>query len=97
MPQEMEDHWFMYCDSETIRYYRSWTGLCVYVAHYEKRGDHYEITNLTIDFDSLKERYANKEAVLFCSLIMSECMCDSYELFEIYYKMKKDDNSNENV
>lgn len=32
---EMEEHWYMYCDESTIRYYRSWTGCCVYIATYE--------------------------------------------------------------
>ncbi len=30
--EEMEDHWFMYCNKSTIRYYRSWTGICIYIA-----------------------------------------------------------------
>jgi hypothetical protein len=25
IPNAQEDHWFMYCDDEHIRYYRSWT------------------------------------------------------------------------
>ena len=28
IPDAMEDHWFMYCDDQYIRYYRSWTGRC---------------------------------------------------------------------
>ena len=38
IPDAMEDHWFMYCDDNTIRYYRSWTGFCIYVAKYEDDG-----------------------------------------------------------
>lgn len=41
IPDAMEDHWFMYCDDNTIRYYRSWTGFCIYVAKYEKVDDGY--------------------------------------------------------
>lgn len=36
IPEVQEDHWFMYCDDEYIRYYRSWTGMCAFEAHYRK-------------------------------------------------------------
>lgn len=49
IPQEPEDHWFMYCDGEYIRYYRSWSGLCAFVAHYHKDKECYIIDELTIN------------------------------------------------
>ena len=49
IPDAMEDHWFMYCDDNTIRYYRSWTGFCIYMAKYEKVDDGYKITDLTVN------------------------------------------------
>lgn len=49
IPEAQEDHWFMYCDEEYIRYYRSWTGMCAFVAHYHKEGDGYFIDELTIN------------------------------------------------
>lgn len=49
IPEAMEDHWFMYCDDNTIRYYRSWTGFCIYVAKYEKVNEGYRITELTVN------------------------------------------------
>lgn len=49
IPQEQEDHWFMYCDGEYIRYYRSWSGQCAFVAHYHKEEDCYFIDELTIN------------------------------------------------
>ena len=42
----MEDYWFMYCDESTIRYYRSWTGCCVFVAAYENVNDGIHIYQL---------------------------------------------------
>lgn len=36
IPEVQEDHWFMHCDEEYIRYYRSWTGICAFEAHYKK-------------------------------------------------------------
>jgi ADP-ribosylglycohydrolase len=49
IPQEQEDHWFMYCDGEYIRYYRSWSGQWAFVAHYHKEEDCYFIDELTIN------------------------------------------------
>ena len=49
IPDAMEDHWFMYCDETTIRYYRSWTGFCIYVAKYEDDGETCRITELMVN------------------------------------------------
>ena len=49
IPQEQEDHWFMYCDGEYIRYYRSWSGKCAFIAHYHKEEECYFIDELTIN------------------------------------------------
>lgn len=63
----MEDHWFMYCDESTIRYYRSWTGFCIYVAKYVDNGDSCKITELMVNRDP--EQYRGKtnnyDAALF--------------------------------
>jgi hypothetical protein len=50
IPNAQEDHWFMYCDDSHIRYYRSWTGMCAYEAHYRKTAeDKYLIDELTVN------------------------------------------------
>lgn len=51
IPQEMEDKWFMYCDGGHIRWFRSWSGYCIFDAEYEKAGTDYLITRLTINRD----------------------------------------------
>lgn len=48
IPECQEDHWFMVCDGEYIRYYRSWTGMCAYEAHYSRTD------NATYCIDSLR-------------------------------------------
>ena len=51
IPEAMEDHWFMYCDDITIRYYRSWSGFCIYIAKYVEDADYCTITELEVNRD----------------------------------------------
>lgn len=73
IPEAMEDHWFMYCDDTTIRYYRSWTGFCIYIAKYEDDGTNCRITDLTVNRDP--EQYSNtddeEDVELFIALLAS--------------------------
>ncbi len=59
IPEAMEDHWFMYCEDSTIRYYRSWTGICIFIAKYVEEGDKCTITELQVNRDP--EQYGNKD------------------------------------
>ena len=49
IPETQDDNWFMYCDENYIRYYRSWSGICSYAAHYRWEEDHWLIDELTIN------------------------------------------------
>ena len=79
IPDAMEDHWFMYCDDNTIRYYRSWTGFCIYVAKYEKVDDGYKITDLTVN--RYPEQYKcdddKHDLALFMALLTEEYGADA--------------------
>ena len=81
IPDAMEDHWFMYCDEHTIRYYRSWTGFCVYVATYVEEGDICRITELQVNRDP--EQYHCDEnaydVALFMALLTEEYGGDAEE------------------
>ena len=35
LPEEMEDKWFIYWQDDTLFFHRSWTGYCIYVAHFQ--------------------------------------------------------------
>lgn len=74
IPDAMEDHWFMYCDDNTIRYYRSWTGICIFVAKFVEEGDMCAITELQVNRDS--EQYGSKDndhdVALFMALLTEE-------------------------
>jgi len=74
IPDAMEDHWFMYCDGSTIRYYRSWTGFCIFIAKFVEEGDMCAITELQVNRDS--EQYGSKDndhdVALFMALLTEE-------------------------
>ena len=62
IPEDMGDHWFMYCTDGYIRYFRSWTGYFIFEAAYEKTPDGYTVTSLTINQDSDQVRIGADEA-----------------------------------
>lgn len=39
IPEEMEDHWFMYFDGEAFCFHRSWTGFCIYRVYVKRSED----------------------------------------------------------
>ena len=74
IPDAMEDHWFMYCDESTIRYYRSWTGYCIYVAKYVDNGIFCKITELMVNREPEQYRCTdnNHDVALFMALLTEE-------------------------
>jgi len=86
IPEAMEDHWFMYCDDNTIRYYRSWTGICVYVANYKKESYRYRITSLTVNRNQQQssQNSDRKDYCLFMYLLISDAGGDGSSFFDEY-------------
>jgi hypothetical protein len=89
IPEAMEDHWFMYCDGNTIRYYRSWTGYCIFIAKYIQEEDgNYRIIELNInrDYKQYKAYHLEsssddcaKDFALFMALLTEEYGGDASE------------------
>lgn len=79
IPDAMEDHWFMYCDESTIRYYRSWTGICIYIATYIDEGETCRITELAVNREPDQYSCSDNEhdAALFMALLTEEYGGDS--------------------
>ena len=75
IPEVMEDHWFMYCDNESINYFRSWTGIQIFKGYYKIENDLCCIGVLEINDN--KEEYNEEDIVkslkLFNDLIQAEC------------------------
>ena len=74
IPEVMEDHWFMYCDDDSINYYRSWTGIQIFKAYYKLVDNEYVIYNIEINNnkDEYSEDNIQKSLELFNKLILKE-------------------------
>lgn len=86
IPEAQEDHWFMYCDDEYIRYYRSWSGMCAFEAQYTKVDDHWLIDSLSINH-ALVEFGVNGDesgAYLFIYLLIAETGSDATPQWNSY-------------
>ena len=86
VPEAMEDHWFMYCDDYAIRYFRSWTGYCIYEAHYEKVEDGYKINRLIVNRSKMQYGQTDdrKDYCLFMYLLLTEAGGDGSMFWEEY-------------
>jgi len=51
IPGEMEDKWFIYWENNTLFFHRSWTGHCIYVAHFIYEGDILKIISADVNRD----------------------------------------------
>lgn len=49
IPEAQEDHWFMFCDGERIRYFRSWTGICALEGFYRLEEGRYHVTSVRVN------------------------------------------------
>ena len=86
IPEGMEDHWFMYCDDEYIRYYRSWTGMCAFEAHYRACDRGFMIDRLKMNHDLAQFGVNGDEAgkALFEYLMIAETGGDAASAWENY-------------
>lgn len=86
VPEAQEDHWFMYTDEQYIRYFRSWTGMCAFEAHYIKNGEDYIIDHLRMN-KNLCEFGVNGDeagAWLFRYLVTAEIGADADAAWQGY-------------
>jgi len=86
IPEAMEDHWFMYCDDEYIRYFRSWSGMCAFEAHFHKVEDHYVIDEICIN-QALVEFGVNGDksgVALFLHLLTAEVGGNAMAAWQAY-------------
>ena len=94
IPEAMEDHWFMYCDDEYIRYYRSWTGMCAFEAHFYKKEGQYIVDELCINHGLVEFGVNGDESgvALFAYLLVAEMGGDEMGAWETYLKIWDETN-----
>lgn len=51
IPQQMEDKWFLYFADDRLFFLRSWTGYCVYVAHFRPAEKGTTLANAEVNRD----------------------------------------------
>lgn len=86
IPQVQEDHWFMYADDRKIRYYRSWTGIPVFEAEYEKTEEGYKLGVMTVNLECGDVPLPGPQAAgdLFMCLSAADMGLDWYYFWEQY-------------
>ena len=86
IPEAQEDHWFMYCSKQHIRYYRSWTGTCAFEAHFLKKRQKYIIDEIIINHALVEFGVNGDEAgvALFLYLLIAEVGGDAMAAWDAY-------------
>lgn len=71
IPQAMEDKWFIFLETDVLRFHRSWTGSCVYQLTLKKDGTRYTIQHAAVsrDPDQYGASDHNDDQSLLLSLI----------------------------
>lgn len=86
IPEVQEDHWFMYCTDDCIRYYRSWTGMCAFEGFYHEENHRFIIDKVNMN-RGLCEFGVNGDKAglaLFVYLIAAETGCRAEEAWHEY-------------
>lgn len=91
IPDAMEDHWFMYCDERHVRWYRSWTGICIFDASYKKLEDRVMFTTLRINRrpDQFSSNDDEADVNLFLALMAEEIGINPEPFWQNYWNKKK--------
>ena len=56
VPQEMEDHWFLYFEEPWLYLHRSWTGFCIYRVRFELAGTRARVAEAIVNRRSDQNR-----------------------------------------
>lgn len=59
IPEQMEDKWFVVYEDHKLFFYRSWTGFCIYIAHFKDDGTVFRATR--VEANRLASQYGEKD------------------------------------
>lgn len=51
VPEQMEDKWFVYWQSDTLFFHRSWTGYCIYIVRFALENGSYRMVEADVNRD----------------------------------------------
>lgn len=77
IPLDMDDRWFIYYEAHTLYFYRSWSGICIFVVKFKEfdngSGEIYEVL---VTNDKGWQEYSNEEhdRLLLHSLIYEQLL-----------------------
>ena len=93
IPEEMEDHWFMYFDGEAFCFHRSWTGFCIYRVYVKRDRDSsgYVLDRVTANRSQKQylETSDERDAVMVMILVAQALGRNTGQLWERYFELKE--------
>ena len=72
IPEDMEEKWFMYFENSNLYIYRSWTGICVFIAEF----NHNSISRIMINRDEDFNFPELKEVPLLVDKLINDLILD---------------------
>ena len=61
IPEEMEDKWFIYWETDRLFFHRSWTGFCIYVVRFVPEGESHRMVEAKVNRDPEEYREQRDE------------------------------------
>lgn len=71
VPERMEDKWFIYWSDSDLFFHRSWTGFCIYIAHFATEGDCWKMLQADVNRDPKQytETFGERDAEMISYLV----------------------------
>ena len=92
IPEEMEDHWFMYFDGDAFCFHRSWTGYCIFRVYVKRSEDRVGYVLYRVTANRKKEQYGEEndehDAVLVAIMVGQARGKDVDKLWERWFEME---------
>jgi hypothetical protein len=68
IPQDMDDHWFIYYEEPWLYLHRSWTGFCIFQVRFEALDDGVVLAEATVN--TSPEQYQDPEADRWLGILL---------------------------
>lgn len=91
IPEAQEDHWFMYCTHDMLRYYRSWSGMCAYECHFRRLDEkQYIIDQIIVNRDLSQFGVTGEFSALLLLhyLLAAETGCDWRDAWNAFCNLR---------